>query len=65
MMEEFNTPGSNKSWMDNGFKKYAAEWQLNNIEKLLDAKVERCHVYNSDDRDVVYNQITITYKQED
>ena len=65
MMDDFNTPGSNKSWMDDGFKKYAAEWQLNNIEKLLDAKVERCHVYNSDDRDVVYNQITITYKQED
>jgi len=62
---EFNTPGSNKSWMNDGFKKYAAEMQLNNIEKLLDAKVERCHVYNSDDRDVVYNQITITYKQED
>jgi hypothetical protein len=64
-MDDFNAPGSNKSWMDDGFKKYAAEWQLNNIEKLLDAKVERCHVYNSDDRDVVYNQITITYKQED
>ena len=63
-MDEFNTPGSNKSWMDDGFKKYAAEWQLNNIEKLLDAKVERCHVYNSDDRDVVYNQITITYKDD-
>ena len=65
MMDDFNTPGSNKSWMDDGFKKYAAEWQLNNIEKLLDAKVERCHVYNSDNRDVVYNQITITYKAED
>ena len=61
-MEEFNTPGSNKSWMDDGFKKYAAEWQLNNIEKLLDAKVERCNVYNSDNRDEVYKQITITYK---
>ena len=64
-MDDFNTPGSNKTWMDDGFKKYAAEWQLNNIEKLLDAKVERCHVYNSDNRDVVYNQITITYKAED
>ena len=59
---EFNAPGSNKTWMDDGFKKYAAEWQLNNIEKLLDAKVERCHVYNSDNRDEVYKQITITYK---
>ena len=50
---EFNTPGSNKSWMDDGFKKYAAEWQLNNIEKLLDAKVERCRVYNRDNKDEV------------
>jgi hypothetical protein len=50
--------------MDDGFKKYAAEWQLNNIEKLLDAKVERCHVYNSDNRDEIYNQITITYKED-
>ena len=61
---EFNTPGSNKSWMDDRFKKYAAEWQLNNIEKLLDAKVERCRVYNSDNRDEIYNQITITYKED-
>ena len=61
-MDDFNKPGSNKSWMDDGFKKYAAEWQLNNIEKLLDAKVERCNVYNSDNRDEVYKQITITYK---
>jgi hypothetical protein len=63
-MDNFNAPGSNKSWMDDGFKKYAAEWQLNNIEKLLDAKVERCHVYNSDDRDEIYNKITITYKED-
>jgi len=64
-MDDFNTPGSNKSWMDDGFKKYAAEWQLNNIEKLLDAKVEHCRVYNSDNRDEVYNKITITYKVKD
>ncbi|AIX28365.1 phosphoribosylformylglycinamidine synthase [Synechococcus phage ACG-2014j] len=63
-MDDFNTPGSNTSWMDDGFKKYAAEWQLNNIEKLLDAKVERCRVYNSDNRDEIYNQITITYKED-
>ena len=64
-MDDFNTPGSNKSWMDDGFKKYLAKMQLNNIEKLLDADVERCRVYNSDNRDEVYNQITITYKVED
>ena len=50
--------------MDDGFKKFAAEEQLKNIEKLLDAKVDRCHLYNSDNRDEVYNQITITYKIE-
>ena len=63
-MDDFNTPGSNKRWMDDGFKKYAAEWQLDNVVKLLDAKIERCHVYNSDNRDEVYNQITITYKED-
>lgn len=60
---EFNTPGSNKTWIDDGFKKYAAEWQLDNVVKLLDAKIECCRVYNSDNRDEVYNQITITYKE--
>ena len=64
-MDDFNAPGSNKSWMNDGFKKYAAEEQLKNIEKLLDARVERCHLYDSDNRDEVYNQITITYKVED
>ena len=63
-MDDFNTPGSNKSWMDDGFKKHAAEWQLDNVVKLLDAKIERCRVYNSDNRDEVYNQITITYKED-
>ena len=61
-MYDFNTPGSNKSWMDDGFKKFSNEWQLNNVVNLLDAKIERCRVYNSDNRDEVYNQITITYK---
>ncbi len=62
---EFNTPGSSKTGITPKFKEYVTEWQLNNIEKLLNAKVERCHVYNSDNRDEVYNQITITYKLED
>ena len=61
-MENFNTPGSNKSWMDDGFKKYVIQYQLDNVVNLLDAKVERCRVYNSDSRDEVYHQITITYK---
>jgi hypothetical protein len=60
---EFNTPGSNKTGITPEFKEYVAEWQLDNIVKLLDAKLERCHVYNSDNRDEVYKQITITYKE--
>ena len=63
-MNDFNTPGSNKSWMDDGFKKYITEYQLDNVVNLLNAKVERCRVYNSDNRDEVYNQITITYKED-
>ena len=36
-MDDFNTPGSNKTWMDDGFKKYAAEWQLGNIVNIYSA----------------------------
>ena len=61
-MDDFNAPGSNKSWMDDGFKKFSTELQLNNVVNLLDAKIERCRVYNSDNRDEIYNKITITYK---
>ena len=61
-MDDFNTPGSNKSWMDDGFKKFSSELQLNNVANLLDAKIEHCRVYNSDNRDEIYNKITITYK---
>ena len=50
--------------MDN-FKKFNPEQQLDNIAKLLNAKIERCRVYDSDNRDEVYNKITITYKVED
>jgi len=63
-MDDFNTPGSNKSLMNDDFKKHVVQIQLDNIVKVLDAKVKRCHVYNSDNRDEVYNQITITYKED-
>ena len=63
-MEGFNAPGSNKSWMDEGFKKFIVEHQLGNVVNILDADIKRCRVYNSDNRDEVYNQITITYKED-
>ena len=63
-MDDFNIPGSNKSWMDEGFKKFIVEHQLGNVVNILDADIKRCRVYNSDNRDEVYNQITITYKED-
>lgn len=63
-MDDFNAPGSNKSWMDEGFKKFIVEHQLGNVVNILDADIKRCRVYNSDNRDEVYNQITITYKEQ-
>ena len=63
-MDDFNAPGSNKSWMDEGFKKFIVEHQLGNVVNILDADIKRCRVYNSDKRDEVYNQITITYKEQ-
>jgi hypothetical protein len=63
-MDGFNAPGSNKNEIDDNFKKFNSQWQLDNVVKLLDAKIERCRVYNSDNRDEVYNQITITYKED-
>ena len=62
-MDNFNTPGSNKSQMNDGFKKYAAEWQLSNVAKLLDADIERCRATYSDNRKDIYNKITIIYKE--
>ena len=63
-MDDFNTPGSNNTKMDDRFKKYVIQYQLDNVVNLLNAKVENCRVYNSDNRDEVYNQITITYKED-
>ena len=62
-MDDFNAPGSNKSWMDEGFKKFLVEHQLGNVVNILDAEIKRCRVYNSDNRDEVHHQITITYRQ--
>jgi len=63
-MEGFNTPGSNKRELTPVFKDFVVNLQIDNVVKILDAKIERCNVYNSDNRDEVYKQITITYKEE-
>ena len=62
-MEDFNRPGQNKFKIDDNSKKYAAEWQLSNVAKLLDADIEHCRVTYSDNRKDIYNKITIIYKE--
>ena len=63
-MDDFNTPGSNESGLPPVFKDFIVNLQIDNVVKILDADIKRCRVYNSDNRDEVYNQITITYKDE-
>jgi hypothetical protein len=60
-MENFNQPGSNKTKLDEESKKFVIDLQLQNIVNILGAKVERCRVYDSDNRDKVSHKITITY----
>ena len=43
-MDDFNTPGSNKTWMDDGFKKFIVEHQLDNVVNILDAKYEKSNL---------------------
>ena len=61
-MDDFNTPGSNESGLTPVFKDFIVNLQIDNVVKILDADIKRCRVYNSDNRDEVSNQITITYK---
>ena len=61
-MDDFNTQGSNKIGLTPVFKDFVVNLQIDNVVRILDAKIERCNVYNSDNRDEVYKQITITYK---
>ena len=63
-MDDFNAPGSNESGLTPVFKDFIVNLQIDNVVKILDADIKRCRVYNSDKRDEVYNQITITYKEQ-
>tara|TARA_A200000159_G_scaffold144592_1_gene149647 strand:+ start:265 stop:468 length:204 start_codon:yes stop_codon:yes gene_type:complete len=62
-MEEFNTPGSNKIGITPVFTDFVVNLQIDNVVKILDAEIDRCRVYNSDNRDEVHHKITITYKE--
>ena len=60
-MKDFNTPGSNKSWMDEGFKKYIVEWQLENVRNMLNGTLEKKILVNS--KGEVSKQIVINYTE--
>jgi hypothetical protein len=57
-MKDFNTPGSNKSWMDEGFKKFIVEHQLGNVVNILDGEL---HHYHCSDRTTTHEKIVIEY----
>ena len=57
-MKDFNEPGSNKSWMDEGFKKFTVDTQLDNICKILGGKATH---YICTDKKTQHQKIVITY----
>lgn len=63
-MDNFNEPGSSKIGITPVFTDFIVNLQIDNVVKILDADIKRCRVYNSDNRNDVYNQITITYKED-
>jgi hypothetical protein len=60
-MEGFNKPGSNKSWMDEGFKKHVIQIQLNNIVSILKGKLEYASTYDNTGK--ITKKIIITYDE--
>jgi len=61
-MKDFNEPGSNKSWMDEGFKKFVIEYQLDNVVRLLGGKLTRCICT---DRTTTHRKIVIEYDHQE
>ena len=59
-MKDFNTPGSNKSWMDEGFKKYIVAWQLENVTNVLGGELKH---YICTDKTTTHEKIVIEYNR--
>jgi hypothetical protein len=60
-MDDFNTPGSNKSWMDEGFKKFVVDTQLHNICKILGGEANH---YICTDKKTQHEKIIIEYNHQ-
>jgi hypothetical protein len=57
-MNDFNTPGSNKSWINDGFKKFVVEQQLSNIVNILGGELKH-YIYS--DKTTTHEKIVIEY----
>jgi len=57
-MKDFNTPGSNKSWMDEGFKKFIVDTQLENVRNVLNGELKH---YVCSDKTTTHEKIVIEY----
>ena len=59
-MKDFNAPGSNKSWMDEGFKKFIVEHQLENVRSVLGGELKH---YICTDKTTTHEKIVIEYNR--
>jgi len=57
-MNDFNAPGSNKSWINDGFKEFIVEQQLSNIVNILGGELKR---YTCIDKSTTHQKIVIEY----
>ena len=60
-MKDFNTPGSNKSWMDEGFKKFIVDNQLHNVCNILGGELKH---YICTNKTTTHRKIVIEYNHE-
>ena len=60
-MDDFNTPGSNKSWMDEGFKKFIVDYQLDNICRILGGEAK---YYICSSKTTTHRKLVIEYNHE-
>ena len=60
-MKDFNAPGSNQSWMDEGFKKFIVERQLENVRSVLGGELKQ---YICTSKNKTHKKIVIEYDHE-
>jgi hypothetical protein len=61
-MDNFNEPGSSKG-IDDNFKKFAVEWQLDNVVRLLGGSLEHSNCYDYGDENAQYEKYVIKFNR--